>query len=67
MIVHEGTPVREIGDVLRALLDGASDVANERAYLNSHLTPPEGYGFCWEEVLSMFFSYSSYPSGRMSY
>lgn len=32
MVINEGTPVREIGDVLRALLDGTSDVANERGF-----------------------------------
>ena len=64
-------------DILNALLDENSNyydynsnrlnIALFSSYLNSHLTPPEGYDFCWEEVLSMFFSYSSYPSGSMSY
>lgn len=64
-------------DIINALLDenniyydyitGRLNVISFSSYLNSHLTPPEGYDFCWEEVLSMFFSYSSYPSGSMSY
>ncbi len=64
-------------DILNALLDENSNyydynsnrlnIALFSSYLNSHLTPPEGYDFCWEEVLSMFFGYTSYPSSSMSY
>lgn len=36
-------------------------------YFDSYFTRPEGFDFCWDTVLRMFFSASSSFSGSMSY